>query len=108
MKEVSNQFYAIFEISIPSTLNRRTRKKIVYETIMSLIPGNQGEELPEEFTTWVDKQTILFEKEYVNETVELLEADIVENIHSLKAIIFQEGILPGDIIRRTGDFGEEE
>ncbi len=106
MNEVRKHFYAIFEVSIPTTMNRKTRKKLVYEAIGTIIAGST--ELDEEFTNWVDTQTMLFQQEYSQETVALLEADIAENKHDLNVIVFQAGIVPGDIIRRTSDVKEEE
>ena len=108
MKSSREQFYAIFQLSIPNTLGRKNRKKIVYEVAPAHVKRGANLELPEEFSTWLDHETSSLESQYPGETIDLLEADIAENMHEVRSIIFQEGIAQGDILKRSRDPEEEE
>ncbi len=108
MQQSHEHYYAVFQLSIPNTLGRKNRKKIIFEKAPNDIPRDANAELPEDFTAWLDHQTLLLESQYSGESVELLEADIAKSMHDLRVIIFQEGIVQGDIIMLARDSAEEE
>lgn len=108
MKDSHEHYYAVFQLSIPNTLGRKNRKKIIFEKAPANSKRDPDADLPADFSAWIDDQTSLLKSQYKGESVELLEADIAVSMHEVRSIIFQEGIAQGDIVRRVRETNEEE